>query len=157
MTTHWLLLDLMGVADVQMEFDIFEHMAARGLHYAYATINVDYPSKTLGLWDFAADYVETHFNAQQRELLDANSFWGNHSFAAPMKLSFPMVFNEFEVRSCAPRAIIRSACIAVALECGRDNAGATMREFLLMATACVGQVASARAGCAIRGAYEPLL
>ncbi len=90
----------------QVDFDIFQHMATRGLHYAYAMMNVDYPSKTIGLWEFAADYVETHFNAQQRQRLDANGFWGNHSFAAPMKESFPMVYNEFEVcahRRCFPQ------------------------------------------------------
>ena len=91
----------------QVGFDIFGRMAARGLHYAYAVMNRDYPSKTLGLWDFAADYVETHFDRQQRARLDANGFWGNHSFAAPMKESFPMVYNEFEVR-LVPRGRLRA-------------------------------------------------
>ena len=90
-------------ATLQVGYDIFEHMAAKDLHYGYSVMQVDYPSKTLGLWDFAADYVQTHFDAQQIALLEANGFWGNHSFAAPAKESFPMVYNEFEVRSRDPR------------------------------------------------------
>ena len=39
----------------------------------------------------------------QRARLDANGFWGNHSFAAPAKESFPMVYNEFEVRRACDR------------------------------------------------------
>ena len=144
----------------QVHFDIFEHMASRGLHYAFATINVDYPSKTLGLWDFAADYAETHFNTEQRARLDANGFWGNHSIAAPAKESFPMVYNEFEVRRHVTSVGASLVCLCHANSHGQlgSRAGHLLQNSLLLRRtggSCVPHAGQKMQFCAAAAVPEP--
>jgi hypothetical protein len=46
---------------MQIEHDVFDAMAERGLHYGYTEMSSETPQVARGMWDFAADYVNTHF------------------------------------------------------------------------------------------------
>ena len=99
MTQHW-------CGTPQVDFDIFERMASRGLHYTYAMMNVDYPSKTLGLWDFAADYVETHFNTAEQVMSFVSCF--SSSIVPPYKQQIIIILVPLKRCDTPPP---RQACI----------------------------------------------
>ena len=59
-------------AVVQIDVDLFETMADRGLHYGYAITEGEVPAVAVGMWRFANDYVNTHFKKPDKERAKRN-------------------------------------------------------------------------------------
>ena len=47
-------------------------MAERGLHYGYTQLSMEAPKMTAGLWEFAQDYVYTHFFEEEQARAERN-------------------------------------------------------------------------------------
>ena len=45
---------------MQINYDLFETMRERGLHYGYRQMATEYPGVTKGLWPFVEAYANTH-------------------------------------------------------------------------------------------------
>ncbi len=47
-------------AVVQIDYDFFEVMREKSLHYGYRIMSSEAPAMTQGLWPFVEDYANTH-------------------------------------------------------------------------------------------------
>ena len=56
----------------QVEYDLFEVMAERGLHYGYTEMSSESPAVSKGMWSFVQDYVHTHFIGDEQARLERN-------------------------------------------------------------------------------------
>ncbi len=45
---------------MQIDYDFFEVMRERGLHYGYWDMTSENPAMSKGLWQFVGDYASTH-------------------------------------------------------------------------------------------------
>ena len=52
---------------MQIDYDLFETMAERGLHYGYTELSTESPVVTKYMWNFAQDYVNTHLMEEEQE------------------------------------------------------------------------------------------
>ena len=56
----------------QVEYDIFEAMASRGLHYGYTQLSSENPKMADGMWEFAQDYAHTHLMEEEQARAERN-------------------------------------------------------------------------------------
>ena len=45
---------------MQIDYDFFEVMREKSLHYGYRIMSSEAPAMTQGLWPFVEDYANTH-------------------------------------------------------------------------------------------------